>query len=75
MTGAPPRLRLLDAPSPALKASPQTGFPVQMLRIGEVCIGTSPCETFAETGVVAVMVLVDGRWLLDDGGLEPQACE
>ena len=28
-----------------------------------------------ETGVVAVMVLVDGRWLLDDGGLEPQACE
>ena len=25
MTGAPPRLRLLDAPSPALKASPQTG--------------------------------------------------
>ena len=28
-----------------------------------------------ETGVVAVMVLVNGRWLLDDGGLEPQACE
>lgn len=28
-----------------------------------------------ETGVVAVMVLVDGRWLLDDGGVEPQACE
>lgn len=28
-----------------------------------------------ETGVVAVMVIVDGRWLLDDGGLEPQACE
>lgn len=28
-----------------------------------------------ETGVVAVMVLVDGQWLLDDGGLEPQACE
>jgi hypothetical protein len=28
-----------------------------------------------ETGVVAVMVLVDGEWLLDDGGLEPQACE
>ncbi len=28
-----------------------------------------------ETGVVAVLVLVDGRWLLDDGGLEPQACE
>ena len=33
------------------KASPQTGFPVQILRIGEVCIGSSPCETFAETGV------------------------
>ena len=28
-----------------------------------------------ESGVVAVMVLVDGRWLLDDGGSEPQACE
>lgn len=33
------------------QASPQTGFPVQILRIGEVCIGSSPCETFAETGV------------------------
>lgn len=29
----------------------------------------------AETGVVAIMVLVDGRWLLDDGGLELRACE
>jgi hypothetical protein len=28
-----------------------------------------------ETGVVAVLILVDGRWLLDDGGVEPQACE
>ena len=28
-----------------------------------------------ETGVSAVLVLVDGEWLLDDGGLEPQACE
>ena len=27
-----------------------------------------------ETGVVAVMVNVDGRWLLDEGALEPQAC-
>lgn len=27
-----------------------------------------------ETGVVAVMVKVDGRWLLDEGALEPQAC-
>jgi hypothetical protein len=27
-----------------------------------------------ETGVVAVMVRVDGRWLLDEGALEPQAC-
>jgi len=33
------------------QASPQTGFPAQILRIGEVCIGSSPCETFAETGV------------------------
>lgn len=24
---------------------------VQALRIGEICIGTSPCETFAETGL------------------------
>jgi hypothetical protein len=28
-----------------------------------------------EIGVVAVLVLVDDEWLLDDGGLEPQACE
>lgn len=33
------------------EASPQTKTPVQVLRIGEVCIGTTPCETFAETGV------------------------
>jgi hypothetical protein len=32
------------------KASPETKFPAQILRIGDVCIGTSPCETFAETG-------------------------
>lgn len=32
-------------------ASPETKAPVQVLRIGEVCIGTSPCETFAETGL------------------------
>jgi len=33
------------------QASPETGFPAQILRIGDVCIGSSPCETFAETGV------------------------
>jgi hypothetical protein len=27
-----------------------------------------------EIGVVAVLVNVDGAWLLDEGGLEPQAC-
>lgn len=32
------------------QASPETKFPAQILRIGDVCIGTSPCETFAETG-------------------------
>jgi neutral ceramidase len=31
---------------------PETGtVPVQVLRIGEVCIGTLPCEVFAETGL------------------------
>lgn len=25
--------------------------PLQVLRIGDVCIGTTPCETFAETGL------------------------
>ncbi|MCB1206500.1 MAG: neutral/alkaline non-lysosomal ceramidase N-terminal domain-containing protein [Verrucomicrobiae bacterium] len=33
------------------QASPETKLPVQVLRIGEICIGTSPCETFAETGM------------------------
>lgn len=33
------------------QASPETKFPVQVLRIGDVCIGSSPCETFAETGM------------------------
>ncbi|HCN77533.1 MAG TPA: hypothetical protein DIT13_10120 [Verrucomicrobiales bacterium] len=33
------------------KASPQTRFPAQVLRIGDICIGSSPCETFAETGL------------------------
>jgi hypothetical protein len=33
------------------KASPETKFPAQILRIGDICIGTSPAETFAETGV------------------------
>ena len=32
------------------QASPETKFPIQILRIGSICIGTSPCETFAETG-------------------------
>ncbi len=32
-------------------ASPETKLPVQLLRIGEVCIGTTPCETFAESGI------------------------
>lgn len=32
-------------------ASPQTKAPVQALRIGDICIGTTPCETFAETGM------------------------
>lgn len=26
-------------------------FPVQVLKIGDICIGSSPCETFAETGL------------------------
>lgn len=33
------------------KASPETKLPVQVIRIGDVCIGTTPCETFAETGL------------------------
>ena len=33
------------------KASPETKTPVQILRIGDVCIGTTPCETFAEIGL------------------------
>lgn len=33
------------------QASPETKFPAQILRIGDICIGSSPCETFAETGV------------------------
>lgn len=33
------------------EASPETKFPAQAFRIGDVCIGTSPCETFAETGM------------------------
>ncbi len=33
------------------KASPETKTPVQILRIGDVCVGTTPTETFAETGV------------------------
>lgn len=32
-------------------ASPETKLPVQAFRIGEVCLGTSPCETFAEIGM------------------------
>jgi len=26
-------------------------MPVQILKIGDICLGTSPCETFAETGL------------------------
>jgi hypothetical protein len=33
------------------EASPETKAAVQVLRLGDVCIGTSPCETFAETGI------------------------
>ena len=33
------------------KPSPETKTPVQLLRIGDICIGTTPCETFAETGM------------------------
>ena len=33
------------------QASPETKLPVQVLRIGDICIGTSPCETFAEIGL------------------------
>ncbi len=33
------------------QASPETKAPVQVLRIGDVCIGTAPCETFAEIGL------------------------
>ena len=33
------------------QASPQTKAPVQVLRIGDICIGTTPTETFAETGL------------------------
>jgi hypothetical protein len=33
------------------QASPETKLPVQVLKIGEICIGTTPCETFAETGL------------------------
>lgn len=33
------------------QASPETKTPVQALLIGDICIGTTPCETFAETGM------------------------
>jgi len=33
------------------QASPETKAPVQILRIGDVCIGSTPTETFAETGI------------------------
>lgn len=33
------------------KAEPPALVPVQVFRIGEICLGTSPCETFAETGL------------------------
>jgi neutral ceramidase len=37
-------LRLAEAKNPAR-------IPLQVMRIGDVCIGTSPCETFAEIGL------------------------
>lgn len=33
------------------KAAPETKLPVQAFRIGDVCIGTTACETFAEIGL------------------------
>ena len=33
------------------EASPESKLPVQVIKIGDICIGTSPCETFTETGV------------------------
>ena len=33
------------------EAIPGTKAAVQVLRIGDICIATSPCETFAETGL------------------------
>lgn len=36
--------RLAEASGPAR-------MPVQVLKIGDICIGSSPCETFAETGL------------------------
>ena len=33
------------------QATGPTKAAVQVFRIGEICIGTSPCETFAETGL------------------------
>jgi hypothetical protein len=37
-------LQLADAKNPAL-------IPLQVFRIGDVCVGTFPCETFAEIGL------------------------
>jgi len=33
------------------EAAPMARVPLQVLRIGDICIGTSPCETFAEMGL------------------------
>jgi len=33
------------------QANSETKAPVQILKIGDICIGTSPCETFTETGL------------------------
>ena len=33
------------------KQPKELALPVQVLRIGEVCIGSLPCETFAEIGL------------------------
>jgi neutral ceramidase len=37
-------LKLAEAKNPAL-------IPLQVLRIGDICLGTFPCETFAEIGL------------------------
>mgnify|MGYP003389135001 CR=1 FL=1 len=51
--GIPPRpTRAQDTGRAAESDVIECGRPnLQVLRIGEICIGTTPCETFAETGL------------------------